>query len=71
MQLQRIVGIAVALAGVAILAALGVALYNRAASTVLVDLGIPGAMLTGLAGLTLLFVGGAIALRQGGRRRLR
>ncbi len=71
MRLHRVVGCLIALAGLAILAALGVTLYNHAASTVLVDLGIPGAMMIGLAGLTLLFVGGALALRREGRRRFR
>ncbi len=67
MWTRRIIGCAIGLAGLAILAALGVAIYDHAASRALVDLGIPGAMLAGFAGLALAFIGGAVALRRGGR----
>lgn len=63
-MLVRIVGGLSAILGAVILIALHVAIYDHEASAVLVDLGIPGALLTTMAGLTLFFGGGAAALRR-------
>jgi hypothetical protein len=59
---RRVAGVALAAVGAAMLAGLGAVLYERPASTLIVDLGIPGCLLLGLAGLALLLVGAA-ALR--------
>ncbi|HTI66309.1 MAG TPA: hypothetical protein VL460_02050 [Caulobacteraceae bacterium] len=63
----RILGGVMAAAGLVLLAALGFALYDHEASKVLIDLGIPGALLASLAGLSLLLIGVAVAVRRGGR----
>lgn len=62
MQGRRILGGLMAVAGIAVLAVLGFAIYNSAKSNFIVDLGIPGALLTSLAGLVLMFIGGALVL---------
>ncbi len=63
MPRRRIIGLAVGLLGAGVLVAVGVAIYDREASSLLLDLGIPGTLLTVLAGIALLLVGGATALR--------
>jgi hypothetical protein len=63
-MLVRITGALASVTGAAILTALHVAIYDHEASAVLVDLGIPGALLSTLAGLCLFFGGGAAALRR-------
>ena len=59
---RRIIGSVLCLIGLAVLAGLGLAIYRRDTGDLLVGLGIPGALLLSLLGLSLAVIGGAMVL---------